>query len=98
MSQNSKRRLRLFKQSSRCHWCDRETILVGRSNLPELATVDHLIDRPTAIARGMSPEERNRHVVLACYGCNQRRNKLALGEHEKLPGWGTRAWRLGRRP
>jgi hypothetical protein len=62
------RRVRMWEQNRKCHWCGIDTVLslAGKRT----ATIDHLYPR-------YHPERRYRHgeVVLACSGCNQRRDR-----------------------
>ena len=71
-----KLREELWTKDPHCHWCGRltvqpsEILKMGQPNPPEMATIDHLVDRF---------EGRNRNnfnnVVLACNECNNRRGR-----------------------
>lgn len=91
MSQNGERRRKLHAQNPQCHWCQVETVLEAPSaTFPDLATIDHVIDRPTALELGLSNEERNNRAVLACYRCNQRRNRMGQKGRPKPKPWHSR--------
>lgn len=70
------RRAKLWvKWGGRCHWCGRETKLVTgvapACRVVDMATIDHLYPKGTGVKRS---GDRFR-CVLACFECNQRRNK-----------------------
>jgi len=69
MSSLSTRR-QLFNKDPYCFWCGCLTTLgVDNPRLNTLATVDHLYSRQHPL------RSRRKHLkVLACFGCNQRRN------------------------
>lgn len=80
-----KRLARLWLEDSKCHWCRRETslFLVASGggpivkpsnavlNIPERATIDHLVHRLSGKRR--HTESNEKMTVLACYKCNHRR-------------------------
>lgn len=91
MSINGQRRRRLHAENPKCHWCSVETVLEGpTATFPDLATIDHVIDRQTALELGMSSEERNANAVLACYRCNQRRNRMGMKARPEAKVWRAR--------
>lgn len=63
-------RTKLFREDPHCFWCGCLTTLdVTNPQLTTLATVDHLYSRQHPA------RSRQKHMkVLACLGCNQRRN------------------------
>lgn len=80
----SARRLRLWTENPCCHWCGRRTKLITprpRRRVPDdLATVDHVYSRLKMALRRANPGA----VVLACYGCNQKRSLQDQREHQQL--------------
>jgi 5-methylcytosine-specific restriction endonuclease McrA len=81
----AKIRKRLWLQAGGvCHWCGVRTIWGASDGDPLKATVDHLYTRPRARAMGMSENLRNKHVVLACYGCNTKFGRAAqMADHKR---------------
>jgi len=73
-----KQKLRLYNENPHCHWCGCLTILTNEAHIkmpdPKMATVDHLISRydPRRWLHTAANEQRK---VLACFECNQRRQK-----------------------
>jgi hypothetical protein len=93
------RRVRMWKADPRCHWCGIATVLERLPNgrvRKNLATIDHLYPRH-------HPERQvgAHEVVLACYGCNERRNradwKARPVEEKRLLAERMRAIRVSRR-
>lgn len=71
--------LKLWHQDKRCHWCQRETIIIFRPPSVDMkkfpspdneATIDHLIDRYDGRVQVHGLEI----TVLACTKCNNLRN------------------------
>lgn len=62
----------MWERDPACHWCGIVTVLPNAANrMPRnMATIDHLWPRyhPNRLAGDHA-------VVLACYGCNERRNR-----------------------
>lgn len=91
MSQNSVRRKRLHAEDPTCHWCGTPTVLEAPSAAsPDLATIDHLVDRVEAHELGISRAERNERAVLACQRCNQRRNRMGMKGRPETKVWRAR--------
>ena len=67
-----RRRLAMWRHDPKCYWCGCETVLPDNANrVPRnMATIDHLYPRH-------HPERHSQHheVVLACYNCNESRNR-----------------------
>lgn len=85
-----KQKLRLFNLNPHCHWCGCLTIntnepaIKGTPN-PRMATIDHTISRLDP-RRWLHTETNTQRKVLACFECNQRRQKeehALLSEQEK---------------
>src|SRR5688500_8177221 len=81
-----KRRKRLWRKDSRCHWCGVETLLwqhmPGQTQPDNLATLDHLY-------AGNDPRRSGkvaiRQTVLACRRCNGRRGCMLLETWKEMP-------------
>lgn len=91
------RRVRLWQLNPRCRWCGVETVLVtvSQAELPDrklpanAATIDHLRTKLKPEYRAICPSSMPRHrrqeprTVLACYKCNQQRNKQQMTDLRK---------------
>jgi hypothetical protein len=76
-------KVQLWEKDSKCHWCHIPTQLTYCPNgiIPsDGATVDHLYSR-FDVRRWVKRKPGERHKVLACYACNQRRS---IEETERL--------------
>jgi len=77
-------RRKLFREDPHCYWCGRITVLfdppIGQRTPGDTATVDHIKDRRqvASVSEYRAPE----NVVLACYGCNKRRNDIEQDRRE----------------
>jgi hypothetical protein len=83
-----RRRLNLYQRDPHCHWCRCLTVLPPEGSPPKVtppneATIDHLRDRydPRRREPARNQEER---TVLACRGCNARRNTERQAEMAEL--------------
>jgi hypothetical protein len=82
----------LWRNNPRCHYCNRLTVLIfrppgiGTNNFRFVdfeATIDHLHDR-----YGHRPQVHGEEVtVLACWSCNQLRDKHATADRPKEELW-----------
>ncbi len=83
---NGKRVAGLWNKNPFCYWCGRKTLLKARKIKdprypwrkklaihPDKATLDHIISKNYRIRNQNG--ERDNHCVLACYGCNQLRQR-----------------------
>ena len=77
-NRNQRKRLRLLRTESRCHWCGVEVVEDGKETAANRATLDHVQD---VIERN----GRRTRCVLACYSCNKNRNVLATKARAGLP-------------
>lgn len=80
MGNNRRRKYRIFlwlQQGMQCHYCKCHMRLVsvanGREQPDDLATFEHLVDD---WAREEGKDESLDKIVLACYRCNNDRNKI----------------------
>lgn len=79
---NRSLKLKLFKESDRCYYCNCQMILTNVSNiksgqsLPDnAATIEHLISRLEP-SRFVKKKKGTRRKVLACYKCNHSKSVL----------------------
>lgn len=74
VKRQKKRRLRLLSQSPYCYWCGREVREYPhqKQKPDDMATIDHL--RPRAHPERLVPSTEIPQTVLACNGCNSKRN------------------------
>lgn len=90
MTQNRKRVIRLMEKDPHCHWCGIEVVYWyvqewgnnGEGRMPaNFATLDHIYDRFEIEKRfeAWKNKDESRHV-LACNGCNQKRNDVKMKE------------------
>jgi hypothetical protein len=74
------RRERLWKSNPNCHWCKQFTILPdGEIAKDNWATIDHLRCRLHPQRHEPNPKAEQR-TVLACWKCNNERNKGEMKE------------------
>lgn len=74
-------KLKLWNKNSRCHWCQRVTVLTNITNgiiPPDAATVDHLFSK---FDPRRWTKEYGVRKVLSCYECNFNRS---IEEHKLL--------------
>lgn len=94
MSPNGARRRRLHAENPNCHWCGVLTVLeTPNAQCADMATIDHVIDREHAKELGLTVQQRNEKSVLACYRCNQRRNRMGMKGrlvNPRVKSWGRR--------
>ena len=88
---------RLWKEDPHCHWCNKETFLP--SVLADMATVDHVDDNWSTLEQRFSKSGETRKV-LACNGCNKKRNNQRMKEipkwmHQKRTALGQERKKLG---
>lgn len=65
-------RIKLWHEDPLCYWCGKKTMLPGPGTTKLLswhATVDHWFSKRHPVRAGNA-----HHRVLACHGCNKRRN------------------------
>src|ERR1700719_1561322 len=73
------------KHGGKCYFCGRDTKpSLGWSYRPEFATVEHLIPRSKG---GAGPE----NLVLACFGCNQKKGSMMPEEFMNTKKTGSKA-------
>jgi len=84
-STNEMRRVRkrLHAADPRCHWCATPTILGAPWGDPNSATVDHI--KPRRECRSQEEYKSAQNHVLACFECNQERDKvdIAMMAHQR---------------
>jgi hypothetical protein len=72
-------RLELYLEANgKCHYCGCHTIFPRGNllnNVPNVATIDHLVTRFDA-DRSIRCSNKIRRHVLSCYSCNQLRGRL----------------------
>lgn len=79
----SNRRLKLWNQDPKCHWCHVQTriypLKLGESPTSDFATIDHIYSR-------LDPRRKDNHsdCVLSCLKCNIDRNKRELSLMAKV--------------
>lgn len=81
---NANLRRRLHVANPKCHWCPTVTLLepfhkVPRDTWHAVATVDHILCKLEAPDRQEYNAAKNK--VLACHGCNKRRNDEFIQRH-----------------
>jgi len=91
MSYNCAEREQMYLKNPKCHWCGRIMRLYKDGEVPrfcslpdDAATIDHIYPLHTPQRNWYKRMGRKSPVVLACNGCNNRRNNLPYGEFEKL--------------
>jgi hypothetical protein len=71
---------RLWARCPDCTWCGTPTVLAlraappGQKSAPNTATLDHVWPK-TSAERHLLPKRQARVAVLACYRCNEARNR-----------------------
>ena len=64
-----RRKALIAAQHGLCHWCGTEMALVGPRNMPNKATIDHVVPR----ALGGATTRASGNLVAACLRCNGKR-------------------------
>jgi len=76
-------KIQFWNENPHCHWCGKQTQVTNCPNgkiPPDAATIDHLYSKYDP-RRWVRRKHGERHKVLACYACNQRRS---IEETERL--------------
>ncbi|MEN6302279.1 MAG: hypothetical protein ABFD96_06100 [Armatimonadia bacterium] len=86
------RQRRLALQGGRCHWCDRELVVVKNRKgkvQPNVATEDHVYPRNDPRRLQLANSTIHITKVMACFDCNTKRGNTPYDEFLKRmrPEW-----------
>jgi hypothetical protein len=89
---------RLMAADPRCHWCGTATVIPTDAHNPNAATVDHV--RPRRTCKSQAEYDSPTNHVLACFECNQERDRVdyALMEHLRQKQAFVERLKMAKRP